>query len=101
MQNYKVLCTILGRKCPHDLVVCIVLNVLPDKLASKKVFRGVVLVTFLFSIPDFLGFIIPSAYLVALNFFIPLANAILGWVLPAFLVFVGLNVPVFKTKASN
>ncbi len=82
-------------------IVLIVLNVLPDKLASKKVFRGVVLVTFLFSIPDFLGFVIPSAYLVDLKNFIPLANASLGWVLPAFLVFVGLNVPVFKTKTSN
>jgi len=82
-------------------IVLIVLNVLPDKLASKKVFRSVVLVTFLFSIPDFLGFVIPSAYLVDLKNFIPLANASLGWVLPAFLVFVGLNVPVFKTKTSN
>jgi len=77
------------------------LNVLPDKLASKKVFRGVVLVTFLFSIPDFLGFVIPSAYLVDLKNLIPLANASLGWVLPAFLVFMGLNIIAFKTKTSN
>ena len=34
-------------------IVLIVLNVLPDKLASKKVFRGVVLVTFLSQHPRF------------------------------------------------
>jgi LIVCS family branched-chain amino acid:cation transporter len=82
-------------------IVLIVLNVLPDKLASKQVFRGVVLVTFLFSIPDFLGFVIPKVYLVGIKNFIPLANANLGWVLPALLVFVGLNFTVFIKKFSN
>ncbi len=82
-------------------IVLIVLNVLPDTLASKQVFRGVVLVTFLFSIPDFLGFVIPSAYLVGIKNFIPLANASLGWVFPAFLAFIGLNFTVFIKKFSN
>ena len=46
------------------------------------------------------GFALFSLFFGAGNF-IPLANASLGWVPPVFLVFVGLNVPVFKTKASN
>jgi len=79
-------------------IVLILLNIAPDKLASKKVFRGVVLVTFLFSIPDFLGFIIPREHLVGIKNVIPLANASLGWVLPAFLVFVGLNSIAFLKK---
>jgi len=35
-------------------IVLILLNVIPDKYASKAVFRAVVLITFIFSIPDFL-----------------------------------------------
>jgi LIVCS family branched-chain amino acid:cation transporter len=72
-------------------IVLILLNIVPDKYASKLVFRGVVLVTFIFSIPDFLGFIIPRENLVGIKSFIPLANSSLGWVLPALLVFVVLN----------
>ncbi|UAM97862.1 branched-chain amino acid transport system II carrier protein [Polaribacter litorisediminis] len=72
-------------------IVLILLNVVPNQYASKLVFRGVVLVTFIFSIPDFLGFIIPRENLVGIKSIIPLANSSLGWVLPALLVFVGLN----------
>lgn len=72
-------------------IVLILLNIVPDKYASKTVFRGVVLVTFIFSIPDFLGFIIPRENLVGIKNLIPLANASLGWVIPAILVFLGLN----------
>ena len=72
-------------------IVLILLNIVPDKFASQLVFRGVVLVTFIFSIPDFLGFIIPRENLTGLQNSIPLANHNLGWVLPALLVFVVLN----------
>ncbi|KGL62592.1 branched-chain amino acid transport system II carrier protein [Polaribacter sp. Hel1_85] len=72
-------------------IVLILLNIVPNKYASKLVFRSVVLVTFIFSIPDFLGFIIPRENLVGIKNLIPLANSSLGWVIPAFLVFVGLN----------
>ncbi len=72
-------------------IVLILLNVLPDKYASKLVFRAVVLVTFIFSIPDFLGFIIPRENLSGIKSIIPLAEFSLGWVLPACLVFVVLN----------
>ncbi|QTE21271.1 branched-chain amino acid transport system II carrier protein [Polaribacter cellanae] len=72
-------------------IVLILLNIVPDKYASKLVFRGVVLVTFIFSIPDFLGFVIPRENLVVIKNIIPLANLSLGWVIPAILVFFGLN----------
>ncbi|MFK8060482.1 MAG: branched-chain amino acid transport system II carrier protein, partial [Polaribacter sp.] len=73
-------------------IVLILLNILNDKFASKLVFRGVVLVTFIFSIPDFLVFI-PDFKSLALEMksFIPLGKHSLGWVLPACLVFVVLN----------
>lgn len=72
-------------------IVLILLNVVPEKYASKLVFRGVVMATFIFSITDFLGFIIPRENLTGIKSFIPLAEHSLGWVLPALLVFVGLN----------
>lgn len=72
-------------------IVLILLNVVPDKFASKLVFRGVVLVTFIFSIPDFLGFIIPRESLDGIKSIIPLAQFSLGWVIPALLTFIGLN----------
>ncbi|MEE9408813.1 MAG: branched-chain amino acid transport system II carrier protein [Polaribacter sp.] len=72
-------------------IVLILLNIVPNKYASKLVFRSVVLVTFIFSIPDFLGFIIPRESLAGVKNFIPLAEHSLGWVLPALLVFIILN----------
>jgi len=68
-------------------IVLILLNVLPDKFASVLVFRAVVLVTFIFSIPDFLGYFISEDYLIGIKSWIPFANFNLGWVLPAFLLF--------------
>jgi LIVCS family branched-chain amino acid:cation transporter len=72
----------------------------PDKYASKLVFRGVILVTFIFSITDFLGFIIPRENLTGIKSIIPLAEDSLGWVLPAFLVFIFTNL-VVKKKTTN
>ena len=77
-------------------IVLILLNIVPDKYASKLVFRGVVIVTFIFSITDFLGFIIPRENLTGIKSIIPLAAQSLGWVLPALLVFIGLNMKKFK-----
>ena len=77
-------------------IVLILLNIVPDKYASKLVFRAVVLVTFIFSITDFLGFIVPRESLTGIKSIIPLAEHSLGWVLPALLVFVGLNLKRFR-----
>ncbi len=80
-------------------IVLILLNVIPDKFGSKLVFRAVVFTTFLFSIPDFLGFIIDEKYLVTIKNIIPLANNNLGWVLPSLLVFVVVNLVVNKKSS--
>ncbi|MDY7394842.1 branched-chain amino acid transport system II carrier protein [Aureibaculum sp. 2210JD6-5] len=72
-------------------IVLILLNVVPDKYASKEVFRMVVLITFLFSIPDFLQFLVPADSLVGIKNVIPLSKYSLGWVLPAFVTFLIVN----------
>ena len=77
-------------------IVLILLNIVPEKYASKLVFKGVVIVTFIFSIPDFLGFVIPKENLVGIKSVIPFAEHSLGWVIPALLVFVGLNLKRFR-----
>ena len=82
-------------------IVLILLNIVPDKFASKLVFRGVVLVTFVFSIPDFLGFIIPRENLIGIKSMIPLAENSLGWVLPAFIAFLILNYSFLLKLNSN
>lgn len=73
-------------------IVLILLNVLPKQFASKLVFRVVVAVTFLFSIPDFLGFIITEDKLDGIKNSIPLADENMGWVLPAVIIFVVVNI---------
>jgi len=76
-------------------IILILLNVLPDRFASPTVFKAVVGVTFLFSIPDFLKFILEnSESLKAIQSYIPFSEFSLGWVLPA--VFVLILVNVFK-----
>lgn len=73
-------------------IVLILLNVLPERISSSLVFRGVVLTTFVFSIPDFLGFFIDAEWLTNIKSVIPLANKSLGWVLPAILIFLLINI---------
>ena len=73
-------------------IVLIVLNVLPEKYASQNVFKGVVLVTFLFSIPDFLSFLIPLDALEGIKAILPLSEYSLGWVLPALATFIIINI---------
>ena len=72
-------------------IVLIFLNVIPQKWASSTVFKMVVLVTFIFSIPDFLGFLMEADWLTQLKDILPLANKNLGWVLPALITFVLVN----------
>ncbi|SIS37733.1 branched-chain amino acid:cation transporter, LIVCS family [Zobellia uliginosa] len=72
-------------------IVLILLNIVPDKLASKKVFRAVVFTTILFSVPDFLGSIGFTEALSYVQRFIPLSTYSLGWVLPAGAVFTLVN----------
>lgn len=73
-------------------IVLIVLNVLPDRYATVLVFRAVVLITFIFSIPDVLKFTMPDEdILTTLISYIPFAKNSLGWLLPSLLTFVLVN----------
>ena len=68
-------------------IVLIFLNVLPEKFASKTVFRAVIGATVLFSIPDFLGSIEMTDVLPTYVSQIALSEYRMGWVLPALVVF--------------
>ncbi len=72
-------------------IILILLNVLPEKYTSKIVFRTVVLVTFIFSIPDFLQFFVSEDSLSAIKSVIPLSENSMGWVLPLFVTFICVN----------
>lgn len=83
-------------------IVLIFLNVIPERWASATIFRSVVLITFIFSIPDFLGFIIDKESLIPIQKFIPFSQNHFGWVLPAIAVFILMNVfRKFTTKVSE
>lgn len=71
-------------------IVLILLNVVPERFASPLVFKAVIIATILFSIPDFLGSISLAPKGGTFDW-IPLQHYSLGWVLPAGLVFVLMN----------
>lgn len=73
-------------------IVLIILNTLPKKWASDIVFKAVVLVTFICTLPDVLKFITPSEALERIAHSLPFAKHSLGWVLPALASFVLVNV---------
>ncbi len=77
-------------------IILILLNVIPDRFATPNVFKWVVLMTFLFSIVDFLKFIVPLEMLQTVIDFIPWANYSLGWVLPAMATFIMVNILQLK-----
>ena len=68
-------------------IILIILNVLPNRIATSLVFRAVVMVTFIFSIPDFLSFILSKGSLDPIVEIIPLAKYNFGWVIPAIVTF--------------
>ncbi len=81
-------------------IVLIILNVLPEKLSSSITFKIVVLTTFVFSIPDFLKFIVNPESLTGIQQMIPLSQYSLGWVIPAIVSFMLVNVLQKKTTTS-
>ena len=72
-------------------IVLILLNLLPEKYASHTVFRTVVGIAFVFSIPDFLKFLIPTENLEFVYNMIPFSREGMGWVLPSLIGFVIMN----------
>jgi len=73
-------------------IILILLNIVPDKWASAKVFKTVVITTAIFSIPDFLGSLGDWAPRQAIFNWIPLGAYRLGWVFPAVIIFFIANV---------
>ena len=80
-------------------IVLIILNSMPTKFASAIVFRAVTLITFVFSVPDFLQFFMTQGSLDGIKKWIPFADQGMGWVLPGLLVFIGVN--IFKHKKTK
>jgi len=72
-------------------IILIMLNAIPEKWGSPKVFKWVVATTILFSIPDFLGSIGFGEQINPYVDWIPLSNYQLGWVLPALVAFFASN----------
>jgi len=82
-------------------IVLILLNAIQETYATKLVFRWVVFVTFVFSIPDFLNFVIPVEKLEPIIKSIPLAQQNLGWVLPALTTFILVNIFQKSSKSKR
>ncbi|WP_405411372.1 branched-chain amino acid transport system II carrier protein [Maribacter sp. Asnod1-A12] len=79
-------------------IILILLNVTPEKYASSLVFRAVIITTFIFSIPDFLGSISALAPAAETFSWIPLQQYSLGWILPALIVCLISNLYIKFTK---
>lgn len=82
-------------------IILILLNVVPEKLATPWVFRWVVVTTVIFSVPDFLGSVGLGSTIGPYTEWLPLINYQLGWVLPAILVFVISNLFQKKLNGQN
>ncbi|WP_343486982.1 branched-chain amino acid transport system II carrier protein [Allomuricauda sp. d1] len=72
-------------------IALILLNVIPEKYASKTVFRCTVITALIFSVPDFLSTIGFGDPIAPLKSWLPLASFHMGWVLPTFVVFLVCN----------
>ena len=81
-------------------IILIFLNVLPELYTSKFVFRCVVLVAFVFSLPEVIKFIYPFEGLKTIQSVIPLSQYTLGWVFPSIITFIVLNIRSFSTKTT-
>jgi len=82
-------------------IVMIVMHVLPQKWTDVRVFKAVVLASFLFSLPDVMTHIpfLKGDYLETINNIIPLAEDGFASVIPAILTFILLN--LFKTQSAK
>ncbi|MBS9461166.1 branched-chain amino acid transport system II carrier protein [Flagellimonas sp. 389] len=82
-------------------IVLIVLNVVPEQYASPRVFKGVVLTTILFSIPDFLGSVGLGESISGIAKWVPLSQFHMGWVLPALVAFFLTNLKSLATQKKD
>ncbi len=80
-------------------IVLILLNLFPERYVSRAVFRIVVAIAFVFSIPDFLKFLIPDENLEYIYGMIPFSREGMGWVLPSVIGFLMVNAVTWKQGA--
>ena len=79
-------------------IILIILNAMPDSWTPIVVFRAVVIVTIIFSAPDFWASIGFEKHMIDIQELIPLGTVSLGWLLPAVLTFVIVNAVALSRK---
>ncbi len=79
-------------------IVLILLNAIPQKYASRIVFKIVVVVTIFFSAPDFWAAIGFKDAMKPVLEFLPLGTVNLSWLLPAVVTFILVNVITLSRK---
>lgn len=83
-------------------IVLILLNAIPEKFASKKVFQWVIIITILGSLPDVLYyFSITKNAISPVISILPFGNEGFGWVTPSFVTFIILNLLVNSHKKTD
>ncbi|ANH59921.1 branched-chain amino acid transport system II carrier protein [Dokdonia donghaensis] len=82
-------------------IVLIILNALPDKWTTVLVFRSVVIATILFSAPDFWASLGYSEQMKGIQEFIPLGTVSLGWLMPAVITLIAVNVFTLSRKRTT
>ena len=83
-------------------IVFIILNSLPEKLASKSVFRWVTAITILGSLLDVLHYFSATKDLITpLINILPLGNEDFGWITPTFVVFLIVNFIELRHKKTD
>lgn len=109
-RSTAIFCTIIGALIGHFQVgviidialpvlmfiypitlVLILLNTLPGKYVSKNIFQWVVGITFIFSLPDAIRFLVGDDWILILRKWIPLSEHNLGWFLPSLITFLTLQ----------
>lgn len=73
-------------------IVLIVLNLLPNRFTAPLVFRAVVVITIIFSIPDFLGSIGMQKFVDPILETLPFGKYSLAWLIPAMVTLIFMNV---------
>lgn len=79
-------------------IVLIVLNILPNRFTTPLVFRVVVVITIIFSIPDFLGSIGMQRFINPILETLPLGKFSLAWLIPAMVTLIFMNIFSYKNK---
>lgn len=83
-------------------IVFIILNVLPEKFATKNVFQSVTVITILGSLPDVLHYFSATKDIVTpLIDILPFGNEGFVWITPTLLVFIIMNIVELRAKKTD